>query len=298
MTDGQDPFARRFTERLSDLSDTPLPGRRSIEQLAAAAMTDARNPWRVIVLGTAVLVAAIATVIAIDRAPPDVGSQSTVPSASTSEPSGIGDPAGLDYSCGGGASFTPRLFDEPELDLASTPAGAALADFIDRGGDGSLLPPNGWRLAGQDESSASFVATDPQEPYFAFAELEPGGDLWRVTGWGGCHPEVNLNGLSAATWWLGPKQQIKPATTSFLAYVTERECASGRSSEDRLRPPLITYEPDRVVVVFTVEPLSGAQECPSNPSTEVRVELSQPLGERQLLDGGTLPWRDATTPDM
>jgi hypothetical protein len=297
MTDGQDPFERRFTERLSHLSETPLPGRRSNEHLAAAAMTDARTPWRVIVLGAAVLVAAVATMIAINRAPPGVGSQSTVPSASTTEPSGISDPAALEYSCGGGPSFTPRLFNEPEFDLTSIPAGAALADFINRGADGGLLPPNDWRLVDQDDSSVWFVAPVPGDPYHAYAKVEPRGDHWRVTGYGGCRPEVEMSGLNSATWWLAPGQRINEASTSFLADVTEDACASGQSSKDRLRPPLITYEADRVVVVFTVEPLSGAQECPSNPSTEVRVELSQPLGERQLLDGGTLPWRDASSPD-
>jgi hypothetical protein len=58
---------------------------------------------------------------------------------------------------------------------------------------------------------------------------------------------------------------------------------------------VIIYEPDRVVVIFTVDPLpDGAYTCPGNPPTGVTVELSEPLGDRQLLDGGEFPWRDAT----
>jgi hypothetical protein len=99
----------------------------------------------------------------------------------------------------------------------------------------------------------TFVATVPQDPYYAFAKLEPQADRWRVVGWGGCRAAVDLSGLNAATWRLGRGQHIKPTSTSFFAYVTEMECASGHSSEDRLRPPIITYEPDRVVVVYSVE---------------------------------------------
>jgi hypothetical protein len=103
----------------------------------------------------------------------------------------------------------------------------------------------------------------------------------------------------SATWVPDPKGRITAMTTSFRAYVTESTCMRGASSEDRLRPPLIDYEADRVVIAYTVEPLEevGDSTCIGNPPTELMIELSEPLGERDLVDGGLLPWRDVRSLD-
>lgn len=227
---------------------------------------------------------------ASDTAPPSTTPPETTAPA-TPEPT---EPA-LTYTCGG-HPFSPTLFDEPEVDLESTPAGVALAQFIEAGQGGEeILPTDGFRLAGLDESSASFVAPLPGDPPYAQAQLVKDADGWRVGGWGQCRPEIAVVGANSATWVLAPDQAIEPGTRTFQADVTERECASGRSSEGRIREPLIIYEPNRVIVVFTVDPLpGGAFHCPSNPPTRVTVELAEPLGERQLLDGGLYPWQDPT----
>jgi hypothetical protein len=92
-----------------------------------------------------------------------------------------------------------------------------------------------------------------------------------------------------ATWTFAPDQEIGPETTEFVAMVTERECASGQSSEGRIVGPMVDAYDDRVVVTFEVRPLGGAQECPGNPPTAVTVPLGQPLGNRALVDGGREP---------
>ena len=48
-----------------------------------------------------------------------------------------------------------------------------------------------------------------------------------------------------------------------------------------------------VVVIGTV-PRGGAQECPDNPETPFLLALPEPLGDRVLLDGYSIPPRDAT----
>jgi hypothetical protein len=201
----------------------------------------------------------------------------------------------LAYTCGGHA-FSPTLFNEPEVDLHSSAAGTALAEFIESGQGGeALLPSDGFRLAGMDDSSATFVAPLPGDPPYAHARVETYQYGWRVVGWGQCRPEVVIEGANTATCVLTPDQEIGPGTRSFMADVTERECASGMSSEGRVREPLILYEAERVVVIFSVDPLAGgAFECPSNPATRVRVELAEPLGDRMLLDGGLFPYLDPT----
>lgn len=95
-----------------------------------------------------------------------------------------------------------------------------------------------------------------------------------------------------ASWALSPDSEITPETTEFVAMVTERACASGQSSEGRVVGPEITYADDAVTVTFGVRPRGANQDCPSNPPTAVAVTLSEPLGERRLLDGGSDPPRE------
>ena len=95
--------------------------------------------------------------------------------------------------------------------------------------------------------------------------------------------------VGPATWAFAPGQDIGPDTTEFVAMVTERACASGQSSEDRIAEQQVDVEPGRIVVTFRVRPLEGAQECPGNPPTPVQVDIGQPLGDRVLVDGGREP---------
>lgn len=205
-------------------------------------------------------------------------------------------PPAIGYSCGGPA-FSPDIFDEPDFDLSSLPAGVALAEFIESGQDGEeILPKRGhWHVVGADDATASFVAAVPGDPPYVDARVAKDGGAWRVVGWGQCRPRVAFEGTGAATWVLG-SENVEPSATSFVAAVTEMACASGRSSEGRVNEPMILYRPDAVVVIFTVDPLPGGQNCPSNPPTRVKVELSEPLGDRKLLDGGMYPWGDPTRP--
>ena len=74
-----------------------------------------------------------------------------------------------------------------------------------------------------------------------------------------------------ATWALDPDAEITGETTEFTAWVTERACASGRSSEDRIGGPDIQLSDDAVILSFGVVPLPGAQDCQGNPPTAVTV---------------------------
>lgn len=98
-----------------------------------------------------------------------------------------------------------------------------------------------------------------------------------------------------ATWTHDPNAEIGGEVTEFSAWVTERACASGRSSADRIIGPDIQTSADAVVVTFRVRGLPGAQDCPGNPPTRVTVRLPEPLGDRRLLDGGREPPQEPPT---
>jgi hypothetical protein len=66
----------------------------------------------------------------------------------------------------------------------------------------------------------------------------------------------------------------------------------------RLQAPRITYGQDAVLVVFAARPLEGdAFDCQGNPSMRVVVQLREPLGDRQLLDGGFFPPAEPVAPE-
>jgi hypothetical protein len=183
-------------------------------------------------------------------------------------------------------------------EAAANPAAAALRGHLAKNGpDIDFLPDRGWSLAGMDASGAEFVTEDGdlgmKMVSLRSADLGP----WIVTGWGDCQPQRVLPpGLNDASWTLDPAEpRPGPDVQMFTALVTERECASGQSSEGRVVGPDILALGDEVLVTFAVRPLRGdTQTCPGNPVTRVTVDLGSPLGDRQLLDGGTLPPGDPT----
>jgi hypothetical protein len=67
--------------------------------------------------------------------------------------------------------------------------------------------------------------------------------------------------------------------------VAERACASGEPVGDRLVGPAIVMTDTEVRIGFAAMPQSGAFECPANPWQPVLIELPEPLGDRQLVDG-------------
>jgi hypothetical protein len=95
--------------------------------------------------------------------------------------------------------------------------------------------------------------------------------------------------VGPATWAFAPGQEIGPETTEFVAIVTERACASGQSSEDRIAEQQLDFQDGSIIVTFRVRPLEGVQACPGNPPTAVKVDLGGALGDRRLLDGGREP---------
>jgi hypothetical protein len=289
VNEERDPFEDRLAVELLELADTAVPGSRSDAEVATLSMATARRSRLALAFGTAAAVVAgiaAAAVLVASRHPGLSGEQASPPAESTQ----------LVYACGIFA-FPPTLTDESPIDLKSTAAGTALAQFIDSGQGGEpLLPREGWHVAGMDDSTASFVAPIPGDPPYAEAQAERTKDGWRIVGWGQCRPSLRLQGVKAATWTIVPGQEINAATQTFMVDVTELACASGKSMGDRLRAPIIAYEPDRVIVTLTVEPLPEDQDCPGNPPTRIRLELAEPLGDRKLFDGGTLPWHDPAIP--
>lgn len=209
------------------------------------------------------------------------------------------------YSCGEPPGFLPTILDEPATaETEDHPSAAALrAAIAEAGPDIDLLPESGYWLASRDERVAEYLAREPAgaDPAFVSATFENDGGTWRLAGWGQCRPQLVLEGLSLATWVLDPDAPAPgPGSRTFDALVTERDCNSGQPMGNRLRPPSVTYGRDSVFVVFAATPSvnQGFATCPSNPPARVRVELSEPLGERRLLDAAVFPPAEPVAEDF
>lgn len=117
---------------------------------------------------------------------------------------------------------------------------------------------------------------------------------WSFAGTGGCEPQRYFDdGLLPASWSL--RTVPSSDATSVDIGVSSDECSSGQSAAGRLTEPMVEYHADAVVITTRVVPLPpGGYTCPGSPSAPMTVQLDEPLGDRQLLDGRWYPPQSAT----
>lgn len=89
-----------------------------------------------------------------------------------------------------------------------------------------------------------------------------------------------------AQWAVDPEAGVDPEATEVPILVREVACNSGQDATGRISTD-IEYGPDEVVLTVYVQPRGGDQTCPSNPLTPYVVELEEPLGDRELVNGAT-----------
>jgi hypothetical protein len=182
-----------------------------------------------------------------------------------------------------------------------TPEAQALRRFVtSHVPAGEPVDPAQYRIIRKDEASvlyASEAARPPgEEGAFAISVIAVSriDGRWSAQLAGTCVPEIDLPGLHAATWSLDLDVLPGVATRRFTALVSETSCVGGQPADGRVVAPLIRREISRVVVTFGIVPpegMTGPQPCPMAPPTRVEVDLGEPLGARELLDGGTIPPR-------
>ena len=95
----------------------------------------------------------------------------------------------------------------------------------------------------------------------------------------------DLSGGEPAVWYVDPRQDMTPESTTFTALVSRMACNSGVTGN--VLAPAIDAGPAEIVITFRVGPdeRPGAATCQSNDEVPVEVELREPLGQRSLVDG-------------
>ena len=101
---------------------------------------------------------------------------------------------------------------------------------------------------------------------------------------------------ATALWEIDTRDPPTSHSTSFAAFVTRLGCASGETGE--VHDPVVSTDRSRVVVKFSVAPLSGnLHQCQSNNKVRHIVDLDEPIGGRELVDGACLSG-DAVPPPL
>lgn len=182
-----------------------------------------------------------------------------------------------------------------EAHLAVDAPGDALRAFLATP-EGAAFGTSSWVRVSETADRVQFIGRRPDGEGWLVIGFAVRDGEWALELAGECKPRVVLGGgLGPADWWVDPASPpIRRDATEFDAMVLERACASGQSSDGRIAPPFVLYEPDSVVVTFGVVLTPGGPRCPGHPPGSYHVKLDEPIGDRWLLDGGVFPPRDAT----
>lgn len=150
------------------------------------------------------------------------------------------------------------------------------------------------RFAGRDSvvvgvgSWSAESGPGDQAQYVTLERTDTGLDF---TGWGDCQLSVALPPGRSQVEITAPPSGVDGATTTPAVMANERECVSGRDPSTYLGEPVVVESADRVVVTLSSETAIGRQNCQGNPSVSVTLDLDEPVGDRELLDGGVWPPR-------
>jgi hypothetical protein len=202
------------------------------------------------------------------------------------------------YTCGGDERFPPEaIVGQGTAEREGGLAGDALRAFLDSP-DARDFPKVGWHRVSETPTRVLFMRPGDVSAWVMVAFTIDASGAVRADQWGECVATLVMPpGVGNAAWWVDPVGgPVEPEATTIKGLIRERACASGRLPEGRVLPPVVSYTEQAVVVVFGVTEQAGGQDCPGNPAFPITIELSEPLGDRVLLDGGTFPPRDATIP--
>jgi hypothetical protein len=157
-----------------------------------------------------------------------------------------------------------------------------------------FVEPYTWFLT-DHSASERVLFGEPSEPGagdppYAYAALELRDGHWAPTGWGQCRIELQADGWGNARFRLDPAVRPDPQSRTVSVLATEVACAGGQAPQGReVRAVVLDETEEAVSIVILVEPSTGGQNCPGNPSFEFQVDLGSPLGDRTILDASVYP---------
>ena len=204
--------------------------------------------------------------------------------------------AGLLYFCQG-RPWPIEILDGPP-DPGERPEVALAAEV-----SGEELPTSDWWLVRATETERELVRTaepsnEAGDQYVHIrVERDDKGD-WRAHHYGGCRLTSWVGDLQPDVvplgWWIAQKDWPRP--DDRVLRVKARDWCPD-TVHQRLGEPVIRYGGDSILIIATY--VTEAREdapCGEGQVAAFNIELSEPVGDRDLLDGKTWPAHDARVP--
>ena len=160
----------------------------------------------------------------------------------------------------------------------------------------SHAPKKEWRVLARTDRRLVVVAGHP--PGLLQIVLARRAGQWEVISRGGCTTEAKWGNSVRAEWELDPEFPPSGFGKMLHLLIVESACRSGIDPRPRLETPRIVYGDTTVTVALFVRPPpgGGAYTCIGPPPVPIAVELAEPIGERELLDGAVYPAQPPTLP--
>ncbi len=216
--------------------------------------------------------------------PEPAASVSSAPSPATAAAAPV---AAQLVTCGYGGFPAADLEAVGEDQDDDDPAAAALRDHIAGARPiADWIPEHGYFEVLRTPDLVLWINRNVDGPVQGVAQRREGS--WSATVHGCQQPESVTEGTVPVIWALASEPD--PAAIELDVLATSRECAGGEATGDRLRPPEVVETGESVTITFVADPLPpGTYTCPGSEPTPVTVQLAAPVGDRALLDGGTIP---------
>lgn len=222
------------------------------------------------------------------------GCASADPGSATRNDSGAD--AQPSYLCGGTPVSAEALAARTPVEELAGPAAEALADAaFDDGTPLVLEDPSAWFVVSTSDREVTLLrpvepddapdapATDHEQVTVSWVEAT-NVTGWLVTSLGPCALTFDLGDLGVPLIALDPDRPLDPASREVHLLVTEQACNSGQDADGRIVIVRLDERDERVEIALGVRQEGGAHSCPTNPPTPFTVTLTEPLGERDIVD--------------
>lgn len=189
------------------------------------------------------------------------------------------------------------------LEVFSSPAGyekesTGLAKALRKLTTGlGWMPRKDWRLIRKGRFSADLVHGELERRYKYWVGFERKGNKWHWVGSGDCTLEAMKEGASVGLWFRSRGQDYEATTKSIKVDVFEQSCSGGSPPTGRVLAPQVEYLSDSIVVTYFIKDQPGVFGCPGAPPVTRILRLSEPIGDRTVVDGSSYPfWRRMAAP--